>query len=169
MTIRIMIYYIFRHGETFVSKNDLQYGDTYKSAEILPEAIPVIEKIGNYLKSKIGDNNFTSLFRRAIQTTDIVTKITGKVFIPDERLREEDISRAEESLEQLESRLKSFLDEIKIQDLQCVSICSHEWPIVSLIALITRGYVTRNTLSEKFKCGQLLIIDGTSLKTLDFN
>ena len=57
-----MIYYIFRHGETYFSKNDVPYGTKFNSAELLPEFIPVTERLGEYLKDKLGNNNFTSPF-----------------------------------------------------------------------------------------------------------
>lgn len=163
-----MIYYIFRHGETYYSKNNLHYGDKYESAEILSEYIPVIEKLANYLKGKLTDYNYTSPFRRAIQTVEIVSVITGKKFVPDDRLKEEGLSRAEESLEQMESRLKSFLDETKSLNSD-VAVCTHGWPIAALLSIITKGFVTKTDLGKFPKCGQLLIVEGTSVKTMDFN
>jgi broad specificity phosphatase PhoE len=127
-----MIYYIFRHGETFYSKNDIQYGENIETAEILPEGIPVIERLAEYLKDKINDFNFTSPYKRAIQTIDIVTKITGKIFVPDERLKEENLSKGLESLDQLVKRLKDFIRSTENNNSKIVSLCSHGWPISTL-------------------------------------
>jgi broad specificity phosphatase PhoE len=164
-----MIYYIFRHGETLYSKNDIQYGENIETAEILPEAIPVIERLAEYLKDKISDFNFTSPFKRAMQTTEIVTKITGKIFVPDERLREESLSKGSESLEELVKRLKDFKASTENINAGSIAVCSHGWPISTLTALLIKGSVSKTDLGNFPKCGQLLIIEHKTLKTIDFN
>lgn len=164
-----MIYYIFRHGETFYTKNNLHYGENYESAEILAEGIPVVEKLGEYLKGITVDAGYTSPFKRAIQTTDIVSKITGYKFKPDDRIREEGLSRAEETLEDLESRLKDFLSEMERSKHKAIAICSHGWPIAALLAIVTKDSVTKKDLGEFPRCGQLTIVENNSIKTLDFN
>lgn len=164
-----MLYYIFRHGETFFTKNNLHYGDSYESADIIPEGIPVLKKLGTYLKDRTIDACFTSPFKRAIQTTDIISKITGQKFIPDDRLREEGLSRAEETLEDMEARFKDFHAEMERSKYKALAICSHGWPIAALLAIITKGNVTKKDLGEFPKCGQLLIVEDKTVKTLDFN
>jgi broad specificity phosphatase PhoE len=164
-----MIYYIFRHGETFYSKNDILYGENIETAEILPEGIPVIERLAEYLKDKINDFNFTSPFKRAVQTTEIITKITGKIFVPDERLKEESLSKGLESLDQLIKRLKDFIISTENNNSGIVSLCSHGWPISILTALLTKGSVSKTDLGYFPKCGQLLVVENKTLKTLDFN
>jgi broad specificity phosphatase PhoE len=164
-----MIYYIFRHGETFYTKNNFPYGENFETAEILPESVPVIERIGEYLKDKIADNNYTSPFKRALQTVEIVEKITGKKFVVDERLREEGLSRAKESINQLEERLNCFVADMDSKNVSNIAVCSHGWPIAALIAILTKGNVTKMDLSCFPKCGVLTVIEGKSIKTLDFN
>ncbi len=164
-----MLFYIFRHGETYYTKNNLHYGEHFADAEILPEAVPVTEKIGNYLNGKLSDNNYTSPFKRALQTVAIISKITGKNFTRDERIREEGLSRAEETLEALEKRLKNFISEVENKNIENCAVCSHGWPIATLTALLTKGSTTKSDLGKFPKCGQLLIIENRSVKTLDFN
>jgi len=164
-----MIYYIFRHGETYFSKNDFHYGEHYSDAEILPENIPVTERLAGYLNEKLSDENYTSPFKRALQTVEIVERITGKKFSPDERLREEGLSRASESLEQLEQRIKNFISETEGKNTHCVSVCTHGWPIAAMSAILTKGFITKGDLGKYPKCGQLLIIENKTVKTLDFN
>lgn len=164
-----MVFYIFRHGETYFTKNDIPYGDSLKTAEILPESFPVIERIGNYLKGKIDDNSYTSPFKRALQTAKIVQNITGIKFRPDDRLREEELSRALETLGQMEERLRSFITDMHGIKAQNVAVCSHGWPIAALIAILTKNRITKKDLSCFPKCGELTVIEGTSVKTLDFN
>lgn len=164
-----MIYYIFRHGETFYTKNNVPYGENFESADILPESIPVIEKIGEYLKGKISDNNYTSPFKRALQTVAIIENITMNKFISDERLREEGLSRADESITELEERLKSFTSDMQKKNAGSVAVCSHGWPIAALIAILTKGNVTKMDLSCFPKCGELTIVENRTVKTLDFN
>ncbi|KKR11890.1 MAG: hypothetical protein UT39_C0002G0071 [Candidatus Woesebacteria bacterium GW2011_GWA1_39_21] len=164
-----MIYYIFRHGETYFSKNNLHYGEHYQDAEILPEAVPVIEKLAEYLKNKISEDNYTSPFKRAVQTVEIVERITGKKFIYNERIKEEGLSRAEESLEQLEKRLSDFIKDVESKNAKSVAVCSHGWPIAALLGLLNKGYITKMDLAKYPECGQLITVENKTIKTLDFN
>lgn len=164
-----MRYFIFRHGETYFSKNELHYGEHYQDADILPEAVGVTEKMSEYLKDKISDDNFTSPFKRAVQTVEIVERVTGKKFIPDERISEEKLSRAQETLEGLETRLLSFIHEMEERQLKTVAVCSHGWPIAVLLGLLKKGYVTKIDLGKYPECGKLMIVENKIVKTLDFN
>lgn len=79
--------YIFRHGETRVSK----YGGVYLkrfSAELLPQAREPLERMGHYMKSLPQGKHFVSPMVRCIQTVAIVTKNTKREFIIDTRLQE---------------------------------------------------------------------------------
>ena len=163
-----MNYYIFRHGETLFTKNNIPYGDSVETAEIIPETIPVIERLGNYLKDKIDNDNYTSPFKRAIQTVEIVEKITNKKFTSDERIREEGLSSADETIVQLEERLRNFLGDVS-KNAKNIAVCSHGWPIAGLISIITNNRLTKFDLSDYPKCGELTVIEDGVLKTLDFN
>ena len=53
---------------TYFAKNNIPYGDQVESAEILEEGIPTIKKLGEYLKDIKTEVNYTSPFKRCIQT-----------------------------------------------------------------------------------------------------
>ena len=37
--MEFMLFYVFRHAETFKTKNSIPYGDEIESAQILPEGV----------------------------------------------------------------------------------------------------------------------------------
>lgn len=162
-----MKHYIFRHGETYFSKHDIPYGDQVETAEILPEKIPVIEKLARYLNDIPTDTNFSSPFKRCRQTVEIVSKITGKVFSFDERLH--DWIPEKESKKALIERVIRFAEELKISSNKSVAICTHGYPINALIAYFTKGYVRESDLDNFPSTGVLVsIIDG-KVSFNDFN
>ena len=80
--------YIFRHGTTYFSKTDIPYGDKMETAEILPEAYAPIEKLADYLKDITTGANYSSPYKRCVQTVQIVEKTTQKKFTFDDRLKD---------------------------------------------------------------------------------
>jgi len=124
------IYYIFRHGLTYALQTSTSYGDSILTAPIIDEGREAIEKIGEYLKDKMTDFNVSSPIIRCKQTSGIVSKITGKEFVFDERLTEYNM----ESQTSLEDRLKSLLSEINEKDYEKIAICTHGAVISVLIA-----------------------------------
>jgi len=164
-----MKYYIFRHAQTYFSKHDRNYGDQNETAEILPEAIPITEKLAEYLNSKDVDKYFTSPFKRALQTAEIIEKVTGKKFTVDPRIGEENITYGKEKFEDLILRLNDLLVDFKNKNLKSIAICSHGWPIAALVALITKGKVERKDLDNYPTPGVLLEIDGKNMKEINFN
>lgn len=154
-----MNYYIFRHGETYFSKHHIPYGDQVETAEILPEKIPVIEKLANYFKDIPTDTNFSSPYRRCHQTVEIVSKITGKIFSFDYRLR--DWIPEKETKRQLIDRVTKFVEEIKTQPVNSVSICTHGYPINAIVTYLTQGFVREEDLENFPRPGVVVsVIDG---------
>jgi broad specificity phosphatase PhoE len=45
--------------------------------EILPEGIPAVKRLADYLKDIKTDINFTSPYLRCKQTVDIISKVSG--------------------------------------------------------------------------------------------
>jgi broad specificity phosphatase PhoE len=159
------VYYIFRHGETIVSRFKLVYGPFEKITPILPTGIPAIKRMATYLKDIPTDANFSSPYLRCRQTVNIVEKLTGKNFLLDKRLGE----YHKETISQMEQRLKSFLDEVKLKNYQNILICSHGWPIACLVDLITKGQLIKKDLVKYPPPGVLIIIDGNSVHEINFN
>jgi len=160
-------YYIFRHGATFQSKFNVPYGKEIETAEILPEGIPVIEKLADYLKDIPVDANFTSPFKRCLQTVEIVTKISGKKYISDDRLH--DWLPEKETIQNVIERIENFFKEINANPYNSVSICTHGYPISGLIQLISHGRIDEMELENFPKPGVLTIASSEEIKSLDFN
>jgi broad specificity phosphatase PhoE len=160
-----MNYYIFRHGETFETKHHLPYGDREKIAEILPEGIPAVKRLAAHLAAIETEANFSSPFKRCVQTADIVSEITNKKFIFDKRIGE----FLNETFDDLRNRIKDITAEISQKGHKRVSICSHGYPISALINIITKGDFTEAELDNYPDPGILVIIQDKKVKYLDFN
>jgi broad specificity phosphatase PhoE len=130
--------YLFRHGITFaVKEKHSSYGADIYSAEILPEGIPAIEKMAGFLKDIPSEANFCSEFLRCRQTTEIVTKITGKQFNIDSRIGE--IIHGED-FGLFSGRIKSFLDGIKeYKGKGNIMICTHGAVMAGIVNWVSTG------------------------------
>lgn len=155
-----MLYYIFRHGETYYSKNHLQYRNKSDAAEILPEGIPKIKKIAKTLEKNGIEIIFSSPVKRCVQTVSIIQKEAPhiKIIIKD-NLKEQEITTNNEKIENLVERIKLFLDETNNIKLAKVGICSHGWPIAVIIALLKNKPINKLTLLNYPRCGEIVIID----------
>lgn len=162
-----MDFYIFRHGETFFSKNETSYGDAVESAEILPESIPTIKRLAKYLKNIKTDANFSSTYLRCRQTSEIVSQITNKEFIFDDRLR--DYYDGREPVENVIKRIKDFLNSISTKKYKAVIVCTHGYPIAILKGLITKGNFEMKDLSTYPRSGILVEIKKGKVQLYDFN
>lgn len=160
-----MKYYIFRHGETFFTKNDLPYGDQAKTAPILEEGVSAIKRLGKYLKDKETDAHFSSPYPRCKQTVKIIKNIIGKQFSFDDRLHDFDA----ESINDMANRLKSFYEELKGKNYKNIAICTHGFPIAVLKNLIIKEKFTLADLSNYPKPGILVEIENKKIEPIDFN
>ncbi len=134
--------YIFRHGETNVTKNGLSsYGEEVFSAPILPDFIPSIEKMGDFLKSIPSQLNFSSEILRCRQTAEVISRVTGKKFEFDGRLNE---VAPGESFFGLSSRVSDFVRGLEEYHDETVMICTHG----ALIAALAQ-FVIKNDFTEK--------------------
>lgn len=159
-----MRFYIFRHGMA-VHPNE-GYGSRILTAELLPEGIPPIQRLGRYLAQAPSEYQVRSTVLRCQQTAAIVTEATGKDFVPDPRLTE----YHQESFDELVRRAQSFADEMLASGYQNVMICTHGAVIAALKHLITEGSFERRDETDYIQTGQLLIInDDKSIEVLDFN
>lgn len=126
-------YYIFRHGETFVTKGRaLSYGVKVFSASILEECFPALEKLGQHLKKIPTDYNVSSKIKRCRQTVDIVSKQSDKNFNFDSRLNEFFF----ELPYFFKRRVRSFIKDVERNEYQSVAICTHGAVINELIKQI---------------------------------
>ena len=91
-----------------VQPND-GYGSRVLTAELLPEGIPPIQRLGRYLRHVPSDYQVCSEVIRCRQTAAIVTEATGRAFVIDPRLKE----YYQETFDELSQRAKSFCDDIQ--------------------------------------------------------
>ncbi len=138
-------YYIFRHGETFVTKGlRLNYGTKIFTADILDEGKPALQKLGRYLNKVDSDFNASSRFKRCRQTVSIVSEASGKNFEFDSRLNEFFF----ELPFFFKRRISRFLNELNTKNYHNVIICTHGANINEIIKLINPkafGQLARKT------------------------
>lgn len=158
-------YYIFRHGETFVTKKGGWYWHKLYSAPILEEGKPVIAKMAKYLKKIDSDYHVRSPFLRCQQTADIVTDMTGKIFEVDRRIREWDW----EIPYYFKKRVLYFLQEMETSDKQVILVCTHAFVIQLLVQYLTTGKVGWRQLLVAPLPGVLTIIKEKQVQIMDFN
>jgi len=159
--------YVFRHGVTYFSKNGLNYGEHLKDAKILPEGVPAIEKIAEYLKNIKSDINYTSPYLRCIQTTNIITRITSKKFEVDENLIDFDPQTENRSI--VIKRMLTFSKKLESQKPESATVCTHGFPINTLIAYFTKGFVREADLDNFPDPGILITIEDKKAKFNNFN
>lgn len=161
-----MIYYLFRHGETYDTKYRIPYDDkTVVSSNILPESKSVIKRLANYLKNKDTDYSVSSPVKRCKQTVEVIKEETGIAFMFDKRLTE----YYNEPFEQMVDRLKNFLKESKEKGFKSMAVCSHGEPISALINLLTKGSFSEADLHQFPPTGVLVKVAEGNTKFIDFN
>jgi len=159
-----MTFYIFRHG--MAVHPNVGYGANVLTAELLPEGIPPIRRLAQYLLYIPSDYQACSEVIRCRQTAALVTEATGRAFVIDPRLKE----YYKETFDELSLRAKSFCDEIQASGYQNILICSHGSVIAALKHYLIDGYFERRHETDYTQTGQLLIIhDDKSVEVLDFN
>lgn len=159
-------YYIFRHGLTFAVKTGTAYGDSILTAPIIDEGKKAIEKMGQFLKDKQTDFNVSSPIKRCKQTSGIISEITGKEFIFDERLTEFYM----EQQTSLECRLKSLLAQIDERGYQKIAVCTHGAVISILIGILTAEKTSgQYDIYHYPDPGVLVVISGGNVEEINFN
>lgn len=156
-------YYLFRHA--LATKKVSGYGDKIITAKIIPASIPPIEKMAQYLKGVPSDLNVSSEFIRCKETSAIVEKITGKIFVYDKLLTE----YYKETFDQFVKRVEKFLNRINMTQCQNVVICTHGAVIAAIKNIILTGSLREDKLLDYPQCGVLLIIKDKNFGQMDFN
>lgn len=156
-------FYITRHA--LAIKKGEAYGNRVLTAEILPEGIPPIEKMGNYLKNVAFDYSVCSPILRCQQTAAILSKYTKKPFVTDKLLRE----YYEETFEELYKRTSTFLQNLQAKNYKNVLICTHGSVIAGLTHFIINNRFTEEERMDFPNPGVLTIIQNKTMKEIDFN
>lgn len=159
-------FYLARHGLATHSK--IGYGDKVYTAELLPEGILPIERMAEYLQNAPTDINVSSQLIRCRQTTEIISKKTGKEFIFDKRLNEYWPESIEPFLS-FHDRIQNFLEDIVQKETKSILICTHGSGIVAIKNFILRETFNESHLFDFSKTGTLVIIKNGKIETLDFN
>lgn len=160
-----MNFYIFRHSETYFSKTDTPYGKSEDTAEILPEGIPVTERLAGHLKNIRFDELFSSPYKRCVQTVEIIGKIIKQKFSFDEKLSE----FRNENIQEMVARLENFIKSLEGKNYNNIAICTHGYPIAVLTDLILKGEFDEKNLDNYPNPGVLLIFKEGKLEKIDFN
>jgi broad specificity phosphatase PhoE len=167
-------FYIFRHGLATLSTSG--YGDQIYSAPLLPEAVPPITHLAEYLKPIPSRLNFSSEILRCHQTADLVTQVTGKTFLFDERLNE----YHQETFTEFSSRVTEFLRfVIDLADdsatnshdsprFENILICTHGAVIACLKNLLLKDSFTTDDELDYTMPGELMILQNGELQVIDF-
>lgn len=163
MKHKTMTWYLFRHALATYSTQG--YGEEILTASILPEAIPSIEKLAQHLNSVSKSLNLRSELARCEQTTDIITKITGKVFVPDKRLNE----FYRETYDALRKRIWNFVDEMFQTKRENLLLCTHGIVIAAIKHILLAGDFSEKHLLDYPACGELLIIKDKKEEVISFN
>lgn len=154
-----------RHGETFASRDGVPYGDRELTAQILPSGISAIERLGKYLKEINTTVNYTSELPRCVQTSQIVSRITGKTFTNYPMLNE----LFEDSFEKFNSRMEQLVEKLESYQGQIYLLCTHGAVISALKYLLTTGNYAIHNLMDYPNTGMLMIIKNGKVELLDFN
>lgn len=155
--------YLMRHG--LATHSTIGYGDQIVTAQILPEAIPVINKTAAFLKDKPTNANISSEFLRCRQTAEIVTNITNKQFTFDKRLNE----FYDESFLQLKNRLQDFLKDLEKKNYANVLLCTHGAVIAGIKHLLLKNSLEEENLLDFALPGVLTIIQNGAIQEIDFS
>ncbi len=164
-------FYIFRHGKTeFSGKDpwhDRSYGEKTETAEILPEGIPALERLGKYLKDIPTEFNVSSPYVRCRETVAIVGEFAEKKFIFDPHLH--DIDHRVESVQDTANRIETFYSELITHNYSSVAVCTHGYPIAMLKSLALTGKVNLLKITDYPTTGVLLSIEDGVVSYKDFN
>lgn len=158
-------YYLFRHGQTFATQGNRGYGLRVFSAPILESGMPALQRMGEYLKDIPTDYQVSSAVKRCVQTTDIISKATGRPFIKDKRLNEYFL----ETFGYFVGRITRVLQDIETNKYKKVAICTHGAGLAVLINTLTKKKVQPSDLLTFPDPGRLIIIREGQLQEINFN
>ena len=161
-------YYIFRHGETFVTASIFGigwYGFHNREVHILQSGIPTIKRLAGYLKNIPTDLNFCSEYLRCRETAKIVTDITGKKFTTDNRLND----YTSGSFKNFSGRLNDFIKYTQTSPGKIFLICTHGANISGISRLLLTGKFSLWQALQYPRPGILTIVKNGKKTIMDFN
>lgn len=145
---------IFRHGLTYYSKFGIPYGANQKTAEVLDEGYPPIERLGKYLGETSHNKEeikfYSSPYLRCRQTSEVVCKKTSVTPIYDNRLGEFEEGR--EGIQEFKERIADFTKSVEAPT---IWVCTHGACLAFLKHLLTEGEVSPSDLFDYPNSGVL--------------
>lgn len=157
--------YLFRHGETFATRDSREYGDQVLTAPILDSGKPAIVKIGQYLADKNIDVFISSEILRCQQTSEIVSREINKQFTTDPRLNE----YYNETFGQMRGRIIKFIDSLDQYKGKTVLVCTHGACLSALKHLLLFGKYELQNLMDFPKPGVIWEVVDSGLHEVNFN
>jgi broad specificity phosphatase PhoE len=159
------IFYLVRHGLATHSTHG--YGKRKLTAALLPEGVPAIQKMAQFLKTVPTSTNISSEIIRCRETSAIIEGVTGKKFIFDARLNED----YHETIGELRTRVHSFLDSVFKSSHTHIIVCTHGVIVSAIKNLLVNGaFVTRHMRTYDYpQTGELMIIEGKNIRLINFN
>lgn len=158
-------FYLFRHGQTYYSKNVIPYGENELTASILPEAKPVITKMALFLNELSIDYATRSEFIRCKETTDIIEENANLKFTPDPLLNE----FTEKEFELFSKRMEILVEKLKNLKEERIVICTHGAVVAALQKLLLGKPFRAHDLMYYPKTGVIVKIEGEKKSEVDFN
>jgi broad specificity phosphatase PhoE len=159
-------WYVFRHGVTYYSKFGVPYGVNQEKAEILPESIPAITRLAEYLKNKPKPYNFySSPLLRCRQTSRIVKGITGVDYHSNKQIIE--YMEGDESFDEFSLRITHFLE--KYSEHESMWVCTHGAGLAAIKSHLTKGKFGLFDLLDYPKPGVLWIFKDGGFEEVSFN
>jgi broad specificity phosphatase PhoE len=157
-------FYIFRHGKAVADGEE--YGENNQETKLLPEGIKTIGKLAKYISENVPESeNFSSTWPRCVESSSIVTEITGRNFNFDTRLTE----FYEEDFQTFHERVSNFLNDILDSESRNFLICTHGAVIAAFKHLVLDGKVDRQELMDYPAPGDLLILGNGESKVEHFS
>jgi len=158
-------YYIFRHGETFSTRDGTPYGERQFEAEILPQGVPAIKRLAEKLKDRHFDYYYTSELLRCLQTSQIVASVLGVEFEKNKLLNE----MLEPGFVEFRNRVKTLVAKMEEEEYKAYLLCTHGAVISALKHLLVFGKYEEENLLDYPIPGTLMVINRSGSEILDFN
>lgn len=164
-----MNFYIFRHGDTVLSKHPLNkfFGhqeDTH-DLPILPDGRQALEGIGRFLKNVPTGANFCSPYLRCRESAKIAGRASNRKFRVDSRIGE---LEGKEKFPDFKRRVENFLTEMAGKKYPAVAICTHGAVIAAISHLATGKFYFFQVIDFP-RPGILTIIKNGKARQKDFN
>lgn len=155
--------YLVRHGLATLDPSG--YGERRMTAGLLPEGAGAIKRIAARLKDVPPSYNVSSPVPRCRETAEIITRVTGKQFVFDDRLTE----LYQEPFTSFSARVRAFTDELSGRAEEHIVICTHSAVIAGITQFLLGGSFAFQEEYDDPREGELVIVENNTSRTVSFN